>query len=136
MQGQAQQQAAPPKDKSKGSPGRVFQMVFGVLALLAFGGATAVGFSAAGGVPEDPMEMAVVFGPAGLALFALIGCVIPSAGARAGLLVLTGLLGIGIFALGLTMGAAEGVLGLVILLVAVLLCFAAAVFPAIAKAIS
>ena len=135
-QGQQQQQPAASTDKGKDSPGRIFQVVFGVLALLAFGGATAVGFSTAGGVPEDPMAMAVVFGPAGLALLALIGCVIPNAGARAGVLVLTGLLGIGIFALGLTMGAAEGVLGLVILLVAVLLCFAAAGFPAIAKAIS
>jgi len=137
QQPQQPQQNQQPAAQEKGSPGRIFQVVFGVLALGAFVGSTAVGFSSAGGVPEDPMAMATVFGPAGLAVLTLIGCALPgSGGARAGVLVLTALLGIGIFALGLMAGAGEGVLGLVILLVAVLLAFAAAGFPAIAKAIS
>lgn len=112
--------------------GRIFQMVFGVLAALVLIVATVL--SLMGGVPEAPIPLIVAAAPALLGLTALIVSLLPFGGAlRAGGLVLVALAAIGVFALGLAQVGFS--IALIVTCVGGLFCLAAAIFPLIARAI-
>lgn len=118
-------------DASSG-PGRLFQIVFGVLASLGLIGSTAAGFVTAA-TPPAGATLGLMIAPAALGVFTLLSTFAPLGKARAVALVLFGLAAFGVFGAGLALSGFAP--WLVISCVGGLFGLAAAAFPAIAKAL-
>ncbi len=125
--------ASAPKDtKEEGGVGRTLMVVFGVLGLLSFVAAIVLPLV---GVMHDPAEALppISYAPAGLAVLALLGVVIPKDFVKQVFFVLAALAGIGVFAACLLMGAPI-VCG-IMALVGALFCATALFFPLLAKSL-
>lgn len=116
--------------REAGGPGRLFQIVFGVLASLGLIGSTAAGFVTAAAPPAGAM-LGMMATPAVLGVFTLICTFAPLGRARALALVFFGLAAFGVFGAGLALSGFAP--WLVISCVGGLFGLAAAAFPAIAK---
>lgn len=121
---------AQPLPVKESDVGRTFQVLFGLLGVVCFLCATVLPLAGIA-MPEGQVLSPVVYAPLGLALFALLGALFPVNKVRQGLLILTTLLGIGLFAVGLLL--VMPIILSILSLVGALFALTAILFPIFAR---